>query len=87
MINGVPHVKTPIRWGIVGGGRSSKIGYSHRSAALRDRSFELVAGAFDIDPQRGRAFGVELGLAEERCYADFPPCSTPRRDAPTALKP
>jgi predicted dehydrogenase len=71
MITGVPHVKTPIRWGMVGGGRSSQIGYSHRSAALRDRSFELVAGAFDIDPERGRAFGVELGLAEERSYADF----------------
>ena len=40
----------------------------HRSAALRDRSFELVAGALDIDPDRGRAFGIELGIAAERCY-------------------
>ena len=37
---------------MVGGGRGSQIGYIHRSAALRDFNFELVAGAFDIDPER-----------------------------------
>ena len=62
--------RRPIRWAMVGGGRGSQIGYSHRSAALRDRNFELVAGAFDIDPGRGRAFGVEIGLDAERCYPD-----------------
>jgi predicted dehydrogenase len=56
---------------MVGGGRGSQIGYIHRSAALRDRAFALVAGAFDLDPERGRAFGVELGLAAERCYDDY----------------
>ena len=71
MITGIPHVKSPIRWGMVGGGRTAQIGYSHRSAALRDRSFELLAGAFDIDPARGRAFGVELGLAPDRAYGDY----------------
>jgi predicted dehydrogenase len=30
-----------------------------------------VAGAFDIDAARGRAFGSALGVAPERCYADF----------------
>lgn len=61
----------PIRWAMVGGGSGSQIGYSHRSAALRDRSFDLVAGAFDLDPGRGRAFGAELGLDPERCYPDW----------------
>jgi predicted dehydrogenase len=55
---------------MVGGGKSSQIGYSHRSAALRDRTFALVAGAFDIDPERARAFGMELGVAADRCYPD-----------------
>lgn len=56
---------------MVGGGRGSQIGYIHRSAALRDRSFELVAGAFDINPERGKDFGIQLGVAPERCYPDY----------------
>ncbi len=39
-----------IRWAMIGGGKGSNIGYIHRSAALRDNNFKLVAGAFDIDP-------------------------------------
>lgn len=60
-----------IPWGMVGGGQGSQIGYSHRSAALRDATFELAAGAFDIDAARGRQFGRSLGLDPRRCYADY----------------
>ncbi len=68
MIYGGRKVAEPIRWGMVGGGRGSLIGYIHRCAALRDRNFDLVAGALDLDPERGRTFGRELGIAPERCY-------------------
>lgn len=61
----------PIRWGMCGGGRGSQIGYIHRSSAERDRIFKLVAGAFDIDPERGKEFGVNLGVDAERCYCDY----------------
>ncbi|KIH83242.1 Gfo/Idh/MocA family protein [Pseudomonas batumici] len=71
MINGSKRISQPLRWAMVGGGRDSQIGYIHRSAALRDQSFALVAGAFDLDPQRGRAFGIELGVDPERCYTDY----------------
>ncbi|MCW8175122.1 Gfo/Idh/MocA family protein [Verminephrobacter aporrectodeae] len=71
MINGEIPSGLPIPWGMVGGGQSSQIGYVHRSAALRDGSFALVAGAFDIDAERGRAFGQRLGLSAQRCYADY----------------
>jgi predicted dehydrogenase len=71
MINGSKRIPQPIRWAMVGGGSQSQIGYIHRSAALRDRSFELVAGAFDIDPDRGREFGTQLGVDPARCYADY----------------
>ena len=54
-----------------GGGKGSQIGYIHRSAALRDDNFRLVAGAFDINPERGKAFAAELGIAPERCYPDY----------------
>lgn len=71
MINGENLVPSSIPWGMVGGGRQSQIGYIHRSAALRDGVFKLVAGAFDIDAERGRAFGTGIGVAAERCYADY----------------
>lgn len=71
MINGELKVKHPIRWAMVGGGGSSQIGYIHRSAALRDNTFQLVAGAFDIDPVRGREFGTRVGVEAGRCYPDY----------------
>ena len=61
----------PIRWAMVGGGRGSEIGYAHRSAALRDSFFKLVAGAFDIDPEGCKSFGQNLGLDVNRCYANY----------------
>lgn len=57
MYYGEKKVENPIRWAMVGGGKGSQIGYIHRSSALRDFNFELVAGAFDIDPERGKDFG------------------------------
>ena len=71
MINGTRILAAPIRWAMVGGGQGSQIGYIHRSAALRDGVFQLVAGAFDIDPVRGRDFGASLGLDPQRCYPDY----------------
>ena len=71
MINGSKVLDHPIRWAMVGGGKGSQIGYIHRSAALRDNSFQLVAGAFDVNPERGMAFAKELGVAEDRCYPDY----------------
>ncbi|MCL1127702.1 Gfo/Idh/MocA family protein [Shewanella surugensis] len=65
------HFNQPIRWGMVGGGRNSQIGYSHRNAAQRDGLFKLVAGAFDLNASRGRDFGINLGLDSDRCYADY----------------
>ena len=71
MYYGEKRVENPIRWGMVGGGRGSQIGYIHRSAALRDFNFELVAGAFDIDPERGKDFGKQLHVDPNRCYPDY----------------
>lgn len=71
MIYGERETPRALRWGMVGGGKGSQIGYVHRCAALRDRYFELVAGAFDIDPERGRAFGISLDLDPARCYPDW----------------
>jgi predicted dehydrogenase len=72
MFNEEQHLAQPLRWGMVGGGRGSEIGHSHRAAAARDGLFQLVAGAFDLDAERGREFGGNLGVDAERCYADYP---------------
>ena len=57
---------------MVGGGRASQVGYKHRTGALRDNTaFKLVAGAFDIDAERGKEFGVNIGVDENRCYPDY----------------
>ncbi len=74
---GEHHVKRPetlIPFPALGHGRrrgTSQIGYSHRCAALRDNVYTLLAGALDVDAERGRAFGEQLGIAPERCYADY----------------
>jgi predicted dehydrogenase len=72
MLNGERKIHRPLRWGMVGGGRLSQVGYKHRCGALRDNTaFQLVAGAFDIDPPRGRDFGDAIGVEPARCYPDY----------------
>lgn len=72
MVNGEKKIKRPLRWGMVGGGRTSQVGYKHRSGALRDNTaFSLVAGAFDVDETRGREFGGNIGVDQQRCYKDY----------------
>lgn len=72
MLNGERKIPRPLRWAMIGGGRLSQVGYKHRSGALRDNTaYQLVACAFDIDAARGRDFGVNLGVAAERCYDDY----------------
>ena len=72
MLNGEKSISRPLRWAMIGGGRLSQVGYKHRSGALRDNTaYQLVAGAFDIDAARGREFGINLGVAAERCYDTY----------------
>lgn len=72
MLNGEKRIERPLRWAMIGGGKTSGVGYKHRLGALRDNTaFTMVASAFDVDAARGREFGVNLGLEPERCYADY----------------
>lgn len=71
MYYGGKRIAEPIRWAMVGGGNGAQIGYIHRSSALRDFNFDLVAGAFDVNAERGREFGKQLHVAEDRCYPDY----------------
>lgn len=64
-------MKYKLRMGMVGGGLGAFIGGVHRIAAAIDGEIELVCGAFSSDAARSRESGAALGLAPERCYANF----------------
>ena len=72
MFIGEKKIDRPFRWGIVGGGRTSGVGYKHRLGAMRDNtSFVLKAAAFDLDFARCVDFGKNLNMDEERLYPDY----------------
>jgi predicted dehydrogenase len=71
MFNEEFHFEKPLRWAMIGGGRGSQIGYSHRNAAQRDGLFKLIAGAFDLNADRCRDFGTSLGVDADRCYSNY----------------
>lgn len=71
MLNGERLIERPLRWGMVGGGRTGQVGYKHRTGAQRDGTYRLMAGAFDVDAARGRDFGVAIGVDADRCYPDY----------------
>src|SRR5690606_34961126 len=60
-----------IRFGMVGGGTGSFIGYVHRIAARLDGDYELVAGALSSKPEVARESGRNLGIADDRCYDSY----------------
>jgi predicted dehydrogenase len=71
MLNGEKSIDRPLRWGMIGGGRTSNVGYKHRTGALRDNTaYTLVCGAFDVDVERGKDFGGKIGVAGDRLYPD-----------------
>ena len=60
-----------LRLGMVGGGFDSIIGETHRIAYQADGLYELVAGAFSIDPAMAKETGRTLLVAEDRIYDDY----------------
>ena len=61
-----------LRLGMIGGGEGAYIGNIHRIAARLDGAWDLVAGAFDADAAKGRAFALSNGIDEDRAYGDVP---------------
>ena len=60
-----------LKWGLIGGGEGSQIGFAHRMGAELDGKFVFVAGALDVDPSRSKDYGKRLGLSEERAYGNW----------------
>lgn len=64
-------VMRPLRIGMIGGGSKSMIGPVHRAAIRLSDRYELVAGVFERDPQKSRAFAISLGIKPEFAYTDY----------------
>jgi len=65
---------TPIRrlrYAMVGGGRDAFIGAVHRKAIALDGQADLVAGALSSSPEKAKASGRDLFLAEDRNHGDW----------------
>ena len=60
-----------IKFGQIGGGRDSFIGAVHRRAAISDGLTELVAGAFSSSPEKAKASGQDLLIADDRNYGSW----------------
>ena len=60
-----------LRYAMVGGGEGAFIGAVHRKAMALDGQYELVAGALSSTPDKARASGRALGLAEDRIHPDW----------------
>ncbi|MBR7652638.1 oxidoreductase [Brucella oryzae] len=56
---------------MIGGGQGAYIGNIHRLAARLDGQWRLAAGAFDVDPVRGREFAIAEGLDPARSYGTY----------------
>lgn len=60
-----------LRYAMVGGGRDAFIGGVHRKAAALDGQIEFVAGALSSQPDKARASGHDLFLADDRNHGSW----------------
>ena len=60
-----------LKMGMVGGGIGAFIGEVHRKAARMDGGADIVAGAFDVDPEKSLEQGRNLGLDPKRVYRTY----------------
>ena len=60
-----------LNWGMIGGGEGSQIGPAHRLGSGLDGDFAFAAGALDHNPEAGRAYAQNLGVAADRAYGDW----------------
>ncbi len=64
-------MKRKLKMGMIGGGPGAFIGEVHRRAARLDGKIEIVAGAFDINPEKSMQMGRDLCIDPARTYSDY----------------
>jgi predicted dehydrogenase len=71
LLSTAPEPNRRLRYAMVGGGRDAFIGGVHRKAAALDGQIELVAGALSSSPDKARASGRDLFLADDRNHGSW----------------
>jgi predicted dehydrogenase len=71
--------------GFVGGAAPAMIGPVHQRAALLDRRFAIVAGAFSGNPDKAAAAAAEYGVAPGRSYASAEAMFAAERQRPDGI--
>jgi predicted dehydrogenase len=71
LLSTAPQPNRRLRYAMVGGGRDAFIGGVHRKAAALDGQIELVAGALSSSPDKARASGRDLFLADDRNHGSW----------------
>lgn len=61
----------PLRLAFLGGGRTSAVGYVHRTAAQLDGRWVMVGGTFSADLARSRSTAEAWGIPPNRVYTDL----------------
>ena len=87
MTNAERRTTRPLRWAMVGGGRGSQIGYIHRSAALRDRTFDSWRAPSISIRTVARPSGQSSVSIRGAATPITRPCSPARRPDRTASRP
>ena len=64
-------INRKLKMGLIGGGPGAFIGDVHRKASRLDGEIELVAGAFDIDPEKSKQMGQQCYLDPKRAYGTY----------------
>ncbi|MHB1354985.1 MAG: Gfo/Idh/MocA family protein [Anaerolineae bacterium] len=60
-----------LKMGMVGGGRDAFIGSVHRRAAMLEGNVDFVAGCLSSTPEKSKASGKDLLLADDRVYGSY----------------
>ena len=60
-----------LKMGMIGGGIGAFIGEVHRKAARLDGNIDIVAGAFDVDPEKSKQMGQLLKIDPSRAYLNY----------------
>lgn len=62
---------SPLALGFIGGALDSAVGYTHFSACNLDNQWNLLAGAFSLDPLINRETAKAYGVSDDRVYDDW----------------
>lgn len=75
-----------LRVGMVGGGRDAFIGAVHRFAMRLDDQYELVAGALSSDADKAARSARDIGIANDRSYADYQTMASTEASRPDGIE-